>query len=38
VKPEIVWEKGQFNLSFWYAVYRQAARHFSQVLTPEGQH
>lgn len=38
VKPEIVWEKGQFNLCFWYAVYRQAARHFSQVLTPEGQH
>lgn len=31
-KPEVEWEKGKFNMEFWYAVYCEAERYFELIL------
>lgn len=35
-KPQGEWQKGQFNVEFWFAIYREAAGHFRKILQPEG--
>lgn len=34
IKPKVEWQKGQFNVEFWYAVYREASRHYAKTLIP----
>lgn len=32
VKPQVEWQKGQFNVEFWYAVYCKASRCYDEFL------
>jgi len=36
-KPTVAWEKGKTNMVFWYEVYRQAAKTFSDVFDAEAE-